>query len=71
MVGDSQTDLDTARAAGVPFVGVAFGYTPVPMAELRPDLLIESFDQLAPKDARHLTEKRYGARPGRQSVATP
>jgi phosphoglycolate phosphatase len=49
MVGDSQTDLDTARAAGVPFVGVTFGYTPVPMATLGPDLLIESFDALAPE----------------------
>ena len=48
MVGDSRTDLDTARGAGVAFVGVTFGYTPVPMAELQPDLLIDSFDELTP-----------------------
>jgi phosphoglycolate phosphatase len=51
MVGDSRTDLDTAQSAGVAFIGVSFGYTPVPMAELRPDLLIESYDDLAPDGA--------------------
>ena len=48
MVGDSLTDLDTARGAGVPFVGMSYGYTPVPMAELGPDLLLDSFDALSP-----------------------
>ena len=47
MVGDSRTDIDTARGAGIPFVGVTFGYTPVPMAELRPDLLLDSYDALS------------------------
>lgn len=48
MVGDSRTDLETARGCGIPFVGVTFGYTPEPMAALSPDLLIESFDELTP-----------------------
>jgi phosphoglycolate phosphatase len=46
MVGDSQTDVDLARAADIPVIGVDFGYTPVPMAELRPDRLIGHFDEL-------------------------
>ncbi|MYZ47453.1 phosphoglycolate phosphatase [Propylenella binzhouense] len=46
MVGDSRTDVETARAAGIPFVGVSFGYTPVPMAELVPDLVIDRYDAL-------------------------
>ena len=46
MVGDSQTDIETARAAGVPVVAVTFGYTPVPIAEFAPDRLIDHFDQL-------------------------
>jgi len=54
MVGDSRTDLDTARAAGVAFIGVSFGYTPVPMADLRPDLLVEGFDELTPEAAARL-----------------
>jgi phosphoglycolate phosphatase len=46
MVGDSRTDIDTARAAGVPVVAVDFGYSDVPIAALRPDRLISSFADL-------------------------
>jgi phosphoglycolate phosphatase len=46
MVGDSHTDIDTARAAGVPVVAVSFGYSPVPVASFAPDRLIASFDEL-------------------------
>jgi phosphoglycolate phosphatase len=46
MVGDSATDIDTARAAGVPVIAVDFGYTDVPVTELCPDRVISSFDQL-------------------------
>jgi phosphoglycolate phosphatase len=46
MIGDSRTDIDTARAAGVPVIAVDFGYTDVPVAELRPDRVISHFDEL-------------------------
>lgn len=46
MVGDSSTDADAARAAGVPLVLVRFGYTEIPAAQLAPDVLIERFDEL-------------------------
>jgi phosphoglycolate phosphatase len=46
LVGDSAVDVDTARAAGVPFVGVSFGYTDIPMRALGPDAIIDHFDQL-------------------------
>ena len=46
MVGDSGTDIATARAAGVPVVAVDFGYTDVPVAELDPDRVISHFDAL-------------------------
>ncbi|HRK24508.1 MAG TPA: HAD-IA family hydrolase, partial [Beijerinckiaceae bacterium] len=52
MVGDSRTDVDTARNAGIPVIGVSFGYTDVPMKDLRPDVLIEHFDELAGAIAR-------------------
>jgi phosphoglycolate phosphatase len=46
MVGDSITDIETARAAKIPVIGVTFGYTPTPMAELGADVVIEHFDAL-------------------------
>jgi len=46
MVGDSITDISAARNAGLPVVGVSFGYTETPMAELEPDILIDHMDEL-------------------------
>jgi phosphoglycolate phosphatase len=46
MVGDSGTDIKTARAAGVPVIAVDFGYVDVPVKELGPDRVISHFDQL-------------------------
>ena len=46
MVGDSVTDLRTARAAQVPVVAVDFGYTDQPVATFAPDRVIGSFSEL-------------------------
>jgi phosphoglycolate phosphatase len=46
MVGDSATDIDTARAAGIPVIAVDFGYTETPVSLLAPDLVISHFDAL-------------------------
>ncbi|MBM3577069.1 MAG: phosphoglycolate phosphatase [Alphaproteobacteria bacterium] len=46
MVGDSKTDIDTARAAGTPTVAVDFGYTDTPVAAFSPDRIISHFDEL-------------------------
>ena len=46
MVGDSLTDISTARAVNVPVVGVDFGYTDVPIVALGPDRVISSFAEL-------------------------
>ncbi len=47
MVGDSATDIETARAAGLPVICVDFGYTDIPVSELGPDQVISHFDELA------------------------
>jgi phosphoglycolate phosphatase len=47
MVGDSATDIKTARAAGLPVIAVDFGYSDAPIAELGPDRVISHFDELA------------------------
>jgi len=46
MVGDSLTDIRTARAAGVPVIAVDFGYSDKPVSHFAPDRLIEHFSQL-------------------------
>ncbi|AXK80629.1 HAD family hydrolase [Pseudolabrys taiwanensis] len=46
MIGDSVTDIRTARAAGVPVVAVDFGYSERPVAEYEPDRVISHYSQL-------------------------
>ena len=46
MVGDSINDIEAARRAGVPSIGVPYGYTDVPMADLSPDALVDGFDAI-------------------------
>lgn len=46
MIGDSETDILTARAAGIPVIAVDFGYSDRPVSEYDPDRLISHFDQL-------------------------
>ncbi len=46
MIGDSRTDIVTARNARIPVIAVPFGYTEVPVQELGPDLVIGHFDEL-------------------------
>lgn len=46
MVGDSKTDIDTARNAKVPVVAVSFGYTELPVETFEPDRVIAHFDEL-------------------------
>jgi phosphoglycolate phosphatase len=46
MVGDAGPDIGVARRAGIPVIGVGFGYTEVPMADLKPDRLITHMGEL-------------------------
>lgn len=49
MVGDSLNDLKVAANAGVPSIGVPFGYSDVPIQTLDPTVLIGHFDELTPE----------------------
>jgi phosphoglycolate phosphatase len=46
MVGDAGPDVGVARRAGIPVIGVDFGYTDVPIAELKPDRVLSHFSEL-------------------------
>jgi phosphoglycolate phosphatase len=45
-VGDSTIDAETARAAGVPFVAVSFGFSDWPARELGADAVIDDYAEL-------------------------
>lgn len=55
MVGDSRTDIDTAKAAGIPVVAVDFGYTDRHVREFEPSAIISHYDALTLDLARRLT----------------
>jgi phosphoglycolate phosphatase len=63
MLGDSSTDVATARAGAIPVVAVSFGYSEVPVESLGADRIIHHFDALwatvaelvAAAPARHYT----------------
>ena len=46
MIGDSATDVATARAAGVPVIVLSYGYTPVPAGELGADRVTGDFSDV-------------------------
>lgn len=46
MVGDAGPDVGVARRAGIPVIGVAFGYTETPIADLKPDIVIGHMQEL-------------------------
>ena len=46
MIGDSATDVATARAANAPVIVVSYGYTPTPAHELGADAVTDDFAQI-------------------------
>ena len=46
MIGDTVTDLTTARRAGVPCILTTFGFAAEPLDTLAPDAIVDHFDQL-------------------------
>lgn len=60
MIGDSITDIDTAKAAGIPVVAVDFGYSDRPVRELDPSIVISHFNELTPALAARLLKNARG-----------
>ena len=46
MVGDSLNDILAARNAGIPSIGVTFGYTTVPVTDMNPTEIISHYSEL-------------------------
>ncbi|KFB10105.1 HAD family hydrolase [Nitratireductor basaltis] len=60
MIGDSRTDIDTAKAAGIPVVAVDFGYTDQPVHVFEPSCVISHFDELTVKLSERLVLAAQG-----------
>jgi phosphoglycolate phosphatase len=43
MVGDSEVDILTAKAAKIPCIAVTFGYTPRHVRHFAPDIIIDDY----------------------------
>jgi phosphoglycolate phosphatase len=54
MVGDSEVDIVTAKAAKVPCIAVTFGYTPRPVQDFGPDVSIDDYREFMSALARVL-----------------
>lgn len=46
MIGDSDVDIATAKAASVPVIAVSFGYSESPVSHYSPDHIIDHYDDL-------------------------
>ncbi len=49
MIGDSVNDIKAAANAGIPSIGVPFGYSDVDIETLSPTRIISHFDELTPE----------------------
>jgi phosphoglycolate phosphatase len=59
MIGDSKTDLDAARSAGIPIILMSFGYSEEAPISLMPDALLDSYDVLPAMAARLLARSAH------------
>ena len=57
MIGDTNTDIKTARAANIPVIGVTFGYSPDPITDFSPDAAIDDYANLRDVIASLLSNK--------------
>jgi phosphoglycolate phosphatase len=46
MIGDAAPDAGTARDANIPCILCSFGYTPVPVEDLDPDVIVDAFEDI-------------------------
>lgn len=46
MIGDSVTDVATARAGAIPVVLLSYGYTPEPVTTLGADVVVDAFSEI-------------------------
>ena len=63
MIGDSEVDVETARAAHIPVIALTHGYSKTPLADLKPQALADNFSEIP-----NLV-KQLAATPGAETCA--
>jgi phosphoglycolate phosphatase len=46
MVGDSENDINCAKKANIPNIAVSFGYSKIPIENLKPDIIMDDYINL-------------------------
>ncbi|WP_394699091.1 HAD hydrolase-like protein [uncultured Cohaesibacter sp.] len=46
LVGDSQADVQSGQAAGLPVIAMRYGYTAIPTDQLGADLVLDAFHEI-------------------------
>ena len=46
MIGDTETDIATAKAAGIPVIAVTFWYSDVHVEKFQPDAMMDHYREL-------------------------
>jgi phosphoglycolate phosphatase len=54
MIGDSKTDIATAKNAKRPVIAYTHGYTDIPLEELTPDVILDDYSKLSELIARYI-----------------
>lgn len=62
MIGDSEVDLQAAKAAAIPMILVSFGYATSPLDGLAPEAVIDHFDELPARAGALLNAAGAGSR---------
>lgn len=58
MVGDSDADINAAKAANIPVIAADFGYTDIPVEQLGANKIIASYTELTPELVNGLSIKK-------------
>jgi len=59
MVGDSAPDIEAAHAAHLPSIAVSFGYSDIPVHQLHPTKIINSYSEFTPELIKELMNKHH------------
>ena len=46
MIGDSKNDIDCSKSLGIPSIIVSFGYSNIPVNQIKADMVLHNYNNL-------------------------